>query len=785
MIQRLGTASAWLLIFVVADPARAFDEDRNELLELRPSNVGSGDLAGYDVAFDDTTALVGAPSHDVGGLQNAGAVWVFDTGSGTELFELTASDGAAGDQFGISVAVSGNTALIGAPQASGTGVAYLIDLVTQQELFRLTASDGALDDKFGIAVAIDGNTAIVGAYVDDDGGDSSGSAYVFDVVTGQQLYKLTASDAGPQHGFGISVALSGTIAIVGSYQPFSSAGAAYLFDLTTGLEIGKLTPSDGVLGDNFGFRVAIDGNTAVVGALAAEGGQGSAYVYDVATGAEPYRLVAPVRGANHNFGTSVAIEGDIVFVGAYRDGPGAAHSFDRTDGHHIAKMTASNLTGGPRLGISVAMSGTRGIAGAYFAGGGAAYVFELAEDLTPPTEVTDLASTTHTVGVWERAATLQMTWTSAVDAGLGLNGYSYLIDHDPSSIAPENVLLGESATSHSVLLTSSLDPFYFHLRASDVCGNWSEGVTAGPYFVDLNLPFAATSLMSPSHSVDTWSSDPQVALEWTAAFDEHSGLAGYSLSVSAGAELPSDEMTLDDVIETMVPMADGDGWFVNLRSVDVAGNWEDAAASIGPFRIDTTAPTEGTVAIASGAPQTSVLVVDLDGLGATETGSGLSQMQLSNDGVRWSPPEAAAETRGDWDLSAYGGNAFVGTKTVHVRFLDVAGNLSAVFTDTIDFQPGQPEIDVITPNRGPGTGGNTVTITGSGFTSDSRVHFGGTPGAVTFVNGGELRVVVPGRKATSSKEGDRGLAGEAVDVEVRTDYGRDTLKKGYTYAHRR
>ena len=115
-----------------------------------------------------------------------------------EDLKLLASDGDADDRFGFSIAVSGNTAVIGAAwndeDGDASGSAYVFDITTGQELFKLTASDGAAGDRFGYSVAVSGNTAVIAADMDDDNGPVSGSAYVVDVTTGQELFKLTTSD---------------------------------------------------------------------------------------------------------------------------------------------------------------------------------------------------------------------------------------------------------------------------------------------------------------------------------------------------------------------------------------------------------------------------------------------------------------------------------------------------------------------------------------------------------------------------------------------------------------
>ncbi|MCH8879727.1 MAG: AAA family ATPase [Planctomycetes bacterium] len=146
------------------------------------------------------------------------------------------SDGAAIDFFGYSVAISGTTAIVGAwgddDNGAGSGSAYTFDITTGQQLAKLLPEDGSAGDGFGRSVAISGATAVVGAVYYDDGSDS-GSAYLFDTTTGQQLAKLLSDDGEPDDWFGLSVAISGPTAIVGAHRHDdngSSSGAAFLFD---------------------------------------------------------------------------------------------------------------------------------------------------------------------------------------------------------------------------------------------------------------------------------------------------------------------------------------------------------------------------------------------------------------------------------------------------------------------------------------------------------------------------------------------------------------------------
>ena len=214
---------------------------------------------------------------------------------GDQLAKLQADDGAAKDWFGRSVAINGATAIVGADRhddnGSSSGSAYLFDIsdpTNPTQLFKLLADDGAAFDRFGTSVAISGATAIVGAHNDDDNGENSGSAYLFDSNTGQQLFKLLPNDGTESDQFGFSVAISGDIAIVGARRTgFNgpSSGSADLFDSNTGQQLFKLLADGG----GFGGSVAISGATAIVGARTHDA-NGSAYLFDAVPNTCPWDL---------------------------------------------------------------------------------------------------------------------------------------------------------------------------------------------------------------------------------------------------------------------------------------------------------------------------------------------------------------------------------------------------------------------------------------------------------------------------------------------------------------
>ena len=177
--------------------------------------------------------------------------------------KLTASDAAAGDFFGgrtsNSIAASGDTAVVGAyldddaGTSSGSAYIFVRAGASWSEQAKLTASDAAARDLFGQAVSIDGDTVVVGSFFDDDAGSHSGSAYIFSrsVDTWRQQAKLTTIDPAEADQFGSSVSVNGDAAVVGA--PFDDdlggdSGSAYVFRRVGAnwIQEAKLTANDRV-----------------------------------------------------------------------------------------------------------------------------------------------------------------------------------------------------------------------------------------------------------------------------------------------------------------------------------------------------------------------------------------------------------------------------------------------------------------------------------------------------------------------------------------------------------
>jgi hypothetical protein len=382
-------AATLLFLTVGTDSAHAAIGD--QLAKLLATDGAAGDRFGRSVAISGNRAIVGAYFDDVG-AHDSGSAYVFDATTGAHLAKLVPDDGGWEDYFGISVAISGNTAIVGSAY-TGSGSAYVFDVTTGAQLTKLVPSDGANLDFFGGSVAISGNIAIVSSVGDDDKGDRSGASYLFNVTTGTQLAKLRARDGAPGDDFGTEVAISGNIAVVGALYDDDrglNSGSAYLFDVTTRTQIRKLLAVDGAAGDYFGGSVSISGNRAIIGAYGDDDlgdSSGSAYLFDVATGTQIAKLRASDGAADDRFGSSVAISGNTAIVGARgHDGSGAdsgsAYLFDVTTGAQLARLLASDGAAGDQFGNSVTISATTAVVGASYdddrgSDSGSAYVFSL------------------------------------------------------------------------------------------------------------------------------------------------------------------------------------------------------------------------------------------------------------------------------------------------------------------------------------------------------------------------------------------------------------------------
>ncbi len=390
-----STIMTLLLLFsMVCQAQKSFDDNRPDDIsddtwqglkvaaqeaKLTAADGAASDEFGLSVSLSGDRALIGAYRDD-----DSGSAYVFDlvAGSWTETVKLTATDGATGDQFGFSVSLDGDRALVGAYNNDDIGSAYVFDLVSGSwsQTARLTASDKAEGEEFGFSVSLSGDRALIGAHFGEGLiSPATGSAYVFDLVAGSwsETAKLIAADGRTADQFGSSVSLSDDRALVGAPLDDGielNSGSAYIFDLVAGnwSETSKFTATDVEAGDLFGLSVSLSGDRALVGApLDFDNGSssGSAYVFDLVGGSwtETFKLNAAVGASNDQFGSSVSLTGDRALVGAYNnDDTGSAYVFNLMAGiwTETEKLTASDAAAFDDFGRSVSLDADRALVGA-------------------------------------------------------------------------------------------------------------------------------------------------------------------------------------------------------------------------------------------------------------------------------------------------------------------------------------------------------------------------------------------------------------------------------------
>lgn len=430
----------------------------NQQAKLTVADGLAQDYFGISIALSGDTLAAGAFGDDIGASAERGSAYVFTRNGLTwsQQQKLTAGDGAAGDFFGNSVALSGDTLVAGAAQDDfNKGSAYVFTrsgAVWNQQA-KLTANDGVAGDRFATAVAISGATVAVGASSTNIGGtQQQGAAYVFarNGAAWLQQAKLTAAEGVQQDQFGIAIAVDGDAVVAGTYGADVGVnlfqGAAYAFTVSGALAQQQIiTAADGGALDYFGVAVAVSGNTAVIAAayddIAGNTDQGAIYVY-VRSGATwnlQQKLSAGDGAANDAFGSAVAISGDTIAVGAYSDdigtnqNQGSVYIFARNGAAWSQQAKLVNGFGAAEdfFGWSVAISGNTLVIGAYRAGApthpdqGVAFVFVrsgvtwASQALLTPTGAPDVARFGWSVAVSGNTTVIGATYGEGSNFGQG------------------------------------------------------------------------------------------------------------------------------------------------------------------------------------------------------------------------------------------------------------------------------------------------------------------------------------------------------------------------------
>lgn len=460
-----------------------------DITKESPIDGASSDWFGRSVAISGDTAVVGAPLADIGSNVNQGAAYVY-VRSGSSWFpqaKLTAADGAAGDNFGWSVAIDGDTIVVGSPlDDNGTnadeGSSYVftrsIGVWTQQQ--RLGSYQGAAGNNTGWSVAVSGSKILVGDPKADytssaNGGPNTDSGRVTEWNRsggGTWTIRYLVFWTGNSNVYwGWSVGLSGTLGVVGT--PNLLEGKAYIVDYTgSSVVFSALVSPDGASGDNFGWSVSISGTTAVVGAPqhdlgvlscpgasvgclsepiapeATAANQGAVYVFAKSGGTWglQQKVTASDNANNDRFGYGVSLSGNNLLVGAYGDDvgnnadQGSSYVFTRWGSRWSEQRKLNDETGGAGdgFGWAVGVSTSTAVVGAW------------ADDVTPTPELNP-----------NQGSASFYYWAQAVPTAAGSRLSGKVVAPDGRGLAGATVVLTDGTGKQRAVQTGTFGNFAF------------------------------------------------------------------------------------------------------------------------------------------------------------------------------------------------------------------------------------------------------------------------------------------------------------------------------------
>ena len=343
--------------------------------KLLPPDGADGDNFGWDVAISQTTIAVGAPN------SGNGKVYLFSAESWEYKSTLEAPEGSGSDEFGTCLAISddGTVIVIGAPKGN---IAFVMSVSGEFDSLSLRSYGG--DDGFGSSVAIEGDTVVVGAPLDDEMGENAGAAYVFSAAgtyVGKMIPRFPENNA----NFGYIVCVRSTHIVVSS-PFFNDKGSVYVYDLS-GTYLGvSIADDSGSSGDRFGLSLAISSGKIIIGAPynGSGGTNAGAAFFCSSDGITVNKKLAEDTSSGSMFGAGgVALSSEKIVVGAVTDGTnntGAVYVYDGTTEAFIEKVVHPDNGANDEFGRSVAISETVFVVGAPFhsengIASGSAYVF--------------------------------------------------------------------------------------------------------------------------------------------------------------------------------------------------------------------------------------------------------------------------------------------------------------------------------------------------------------------------------------------------------------------------
>ena len=698
MNMTLGLAlRSFVLASLLAAPPESKASVPASETELTPADFVGFRHFGSAVAIDGDTIVVGVPLDPEAGF-NSGSAYVFvRSGSAwTQQARLTASDAHSSSQFGASVAVNGDTVVIGAPFTVTSGVdagaAYVFvrSGSTWSQQARLAPTDSIGADQFGTALAIEGDTLAVGATGTGLTFAAEGAVYVL-TRTGtawSQRTRLRSDGPGPGNAFGFSLALNNGTLAVGSPDDddllLADAGAVYVFTgsgAAWSLQ-GELTAGDAAPDNKFGWAVALKGDTLVSGAPQNHSGAdfaGAAYVFARTFGvwSQQAKLVANDSAAFDCFGFSVAVNNNAAFVGSVLDSSfaqsgGSTYVFTRvgTSWSQDSELSASDIAPFNRFGYALAVNGTNLVVGApsgYFLEEGAAYVFEFASANTAP------VANPQTVATSEDTATA-ITLTGSDAEGDPL---TFIVLSNPANGTLSGTAPNLTYTPGPNLNGS--DSFTFKVNDGDL-----DSATAT---VSINVTAVNDAPVAEDQSVAT-SEDTPVSVTLTGSDVEGSALSFTVLSGPAHGTLSGTAPNL-----TYTPNANDNGTDSFTFKVN------DGALDSAPATVSITVTPVNDAPIVSGIPDQTIPVNSTTGpiaftVDDIDDGPAGLTVVASSDNAALTPP-------GSITISGSGANRTItitpaggqtGSATISVTVSDSAASTGTTFNLTVTASANQPPV---------------------------------------------------------------------------------------------
>jgi hypothetical protein len=682
---------------------------------------------GRGAAVSGDNAIVGSMRDDDRG-DSAGAAFVYERDSALGVWahvgKVFGSDTSAGDWFGYSVAVHGDTAIIGAPKEASagwdSGAAYIFrrsptGVWSQSQ--KIVAPDAAgLGELFGYSVDLDDGLAIVGARYDNEVASRSGAAYVFSESGGVWSFdaKLTGSDATADDSFGYKVAITPDVAVVGALWHengnYAKAGAAYVFGLDQGawIEEFKLagTQANGILGSDVGVASGV----IVVGAAgeSAPGGNlnGGAHVLTRSLGSwSEVAVLAPSQQLQYgSFGYSVDVEGGKVVVASPQSDLQAVYVFEEVNGtwQEVQVLGPSNPNSGQLVGFTVDLDAGTLLAGSigYFGGAndGAALVFEVTPPDTVAPTVSPVLPPVDGDDGWFVSSPVTVGWDA--------------VDPEPSAggvVDPPDTIADMEGT-HT----------YTSDEVCDAVGNCATGSV--DVSIDVSNPTVSGSVSSAANGAGWYTSAVTVSF---ACGDAVSGVASCTAPVMLGSE--------------------GAGQSVVGTAVDVAGR--SATTTVSGINIDLTAPAVDSVSLSvnpKALSESSTLTAEV-----SDATSGVDAVEFSVNGGAFEAMSLAGSTA----TAVFDDSLAAGVYQIDVRAQDVTGNVS---------EPSTVYLVVFDPSGAWATGGGWFIPGGPtsdpgdllpGLDGTSKAHFGFSVkyqnGQSTVPSGNlQFRYIVPGQGPT-------------------------------------